>query len=343
MGVVRLANEKVKYERVTSRMDRIQWLLARRNSHLKWINELMRSEITPTPVEYLFVTEAEDYEDGTLEFMLRELPLRSIYALPPSQALYILSKLSEHARVGVRESVRLVFFGGEPSSERRKKELAEQFPHAEIVETYSMSEFDYLTTDCASLRSRYREQPYCVCHPFFTDYSFHIKDPGADGFGEIAITSFELTNYLTGDVGKLVEEPCECGMRTTLIVAGRIDYDRLHLLGTTFLSVLIAKVMETFSTFITDYLFEIGESRDERGRSVGTIDVYVVPSAPLLPASFKEMLAAAISAKLYVTKTRTLASFIEEGLFEHPKIHLTEIIARPSAKVTRLRRKNSAS
>ena len=59
-------------------------------------------------------------------------------------------------------------------------------------------------------------------HMRSADHYFEIADPDADGFGQIVVTTFHhtampLLRYRTGDVGRMINEPCRCGSRLARI------------------------------------------------------------------------------------------------------------------------------
>lgn len=59
-------------------------------------------------------------------------------------------------------------------------------------------------------------------HMRSADHFFEITDPDADGFGQIAVTTFHhtampLLRYRTGDIGRMINEPCSCGSRLARI------------------------------------------------------------------------------------------------------------------------------
>lgn len=336
MAVIRLANQIQKNRYFFGKVENMFFFLTKRSSFLKWTNDALRAEDTKKPLTFFIPLGMDEIESGEINALTTAFPPQSIFSVPTSFLLHALPRMSDSARAILSTSVRVIFTGGEISSQHEQKLLASAFPNAEIIDIYSATEFDLLTIGCAQLKKKYGEGAR-VFHCFDEEYRYEIKDPDEDGFGELVISSSELQRYRTGDTAQLHTEVCSCGLATTLIIAGRKDHDRLTAFGATFLAQEVMGAIAPFTEFLEDYLLEVDTTDSLPQR--GSLTLYVVPKIPL-HEHLKESLARALLS-MQVTKTRRLLALVQEGLFSYPSIEAVQSIARKSPKMIRLRRKES--
>ncbi len=133
-----------------------------------------------------------------------------------------LARLTEIARERGRPgAMKLLMGGGEGISARTRAEL-ERFWGAPLCMTYASTEAaTILGFECRE-RAGYHVNEF--------DFYVEVDRPGADGYGEIVLTTVNrrvmpLIRFRTGDVARWVEDPCRCGLpfRRLSPLRGRVD------------------------------------------------------------------------------------------------------------------------
>ncbi len=335
--VMRRANSVSKKKLVVDHCRRLLAFVNKRASYVKWANDFLRPIAGQKPLEILLAVDMDEARSGRIDKLIHELPPDGIYSIPTSYVLESMRYVGEEARKTLEKNIRRVVVGGEMIPHVEQELLRRCFPLAEFRDLYGSAEVDLFSASCPFLSRRYSGSPWSTFHPFDEDYTLDIEEPDEEGFGEVLVSSFELPRYRLGDIGAIKDEVCECGMRRTLLVAGRKDFDRIGVFGLVFLSKLLIERMEAFSDFLDDYLLEVGAGESSTGERRGSVSLFVVPKVPPLHPLIHERLLSAIHG-LPVSKTRVLGSFVKEGLFAKPLVREVKTIERPGMKRFHLRR-----
>lgn len=133
-----------------------------------------------------------------------------------------LSRFTEIAREDGRPAgLRLLIGGGEGITARTRTEL-EGFWRAPLCMTYASTEAaTILGFECLE-KTGYHLNEF--------DFFVEIPAPDAEGYGEVVFTTtsrtvMPLIRYRTGDVAKLLDDPCPCGFpfRRLSLLRGRTD------------------------------------------------------------------------------------------------------------------------
>jgi phenylacetate-coenzyme A ligase PaaK-like adenylate-forming protein len=133
-----------------------------------------------------------------------------------------LARLTEIARERGRPGpLKLLVGGGEGITPRTRAEL-EAFWGALLCMTYASTEAATILGFECTHRSGYHVNEF--------DFCVEIADAGAEGYGEIVLTTVNrrvmpLIRYRTGDVARWLPEPCPCGLpfRRLSPLRGRLD------------------------------------------------------------------------------------------------------------------------
>jgi phenylacetate-CoA ligase len=156
--------------------------------------------------------------------------------------------------------IRKIFVGGAYIPLKFRKYIEETF-QADLFDIYGLAEVGALGIECKN-KNGY--------HLISSDYLFPEISPINKERGELIITLLkrsgtELIRYKTGDIVSLIEEPCDCGLKTPRIRwHGRVDdmlvVGHLNLYWTNEFD------EEILSLPIDDFFIEI--SKDEGGLDV---------------------------------------------------------------------------
>jgi phenylacetate-CoA ligase len=146
--------------------------------------------------------------------LLRDLGSEVLVATP-SYALVIAQAVQEAGDDPMELSVRLGLFGGEPWREELRAEIERALP-LKAVNTYGLSELcgPGVAAECMPLREGLHVQE--------DHFLVEVVDPVGGGpirdgeEGELTFTTLTkqalpLIRYRTGDIGRLITEPCPCG------------------------------------------------------------------------------------------------------------------------------------
>lgn len=221
---------------------------------------------------------------------------------------------------------------------KRQLELIERLcPRRKVVSDYGSAEAENVAFTCPLLNGRYPQEAFKVFHPFKEICSIEIIEKDDLGYGEITVSTkvSGITNYKTGDVGKLIEETCACGATKTLFVAGRKDFDIVYCAGATFLTETIDGVLKKLVGEVADYQVEVRE-RVSAGALQGEVLFRIVPQNYKNQPE-KKLLIKKIADTLQVTKSRTLGELIEAKIFSAPRIEYVKNIPGGGKKI-RLRK-----
>lgn len=221
------------------------------------------------------------------------------------------------------------------------------FPKCGIKITYGLEEFgEAVAHDCSFLRRKYGINSY---HPY-TKRSYQlieIADMNEVGVGEIILTrlkpkSMALIRYRTGDMGRAIEEKCECGADFTLILEGRKDYDFIKLAGALLTRAELERVIGKFANEIKDWRAEIGEKLMPENTLINELKIKIKPNlqAKILPPKNLSSISSYISDNLFMTPSKTFSDLVREGRFLPLKIEAVDNFPL-TAKILKITRSNT--
>jgi phenylacetate-CoA ligase len=157
---------------------------------------------------------------GRQAMLIRDLGAQVLVSTP-SYALVIAQALQAEGAGDVR--LELGLFGGEPWTEQLRGEI-ERALGLRAVNFYGLSEMcgPGVAAECLEARDGLHVHEDHFLVEIIDPADGRPVDPGADGelvFTTLTKEALPLIRYRTGDLGRLVEEPCVCG-RTTVRIAG---------------------------------------------------------------------------------------------------------------------------
>ncbi len=248
-----------------------------------------------------------------------------------------LLSLEKNDAIDSIDAVRYFRLSSEATINRQLELIERLYPKREVVSDYGSAEAENVAFTCPLLNSRYPQEAFKVFHPFKEICLVEIIEKDDLGYGEIAVSTevSGITNYKTGDVGKLIEEVCACGATQTLFVAGRKNFDIVYCAGATFLTEAIDGVFKNLSEEIADYQVEVRE-RVSAGNLQGEVLFRIVPQNHINQPE-KRLLIKKIADTLQVTKSRTLGQLVEAKIFSTPQVEYVKNIP-DSGKKIRLRK-----
>ncbi len=154
--------------------------------------------------------------------LLRDLGAQVLVSTP-SYALAIAQALAEGGAATATNRLQLGLFGGEPWTEGMRAEI-EKALGLSAVNFYGLSEMcgPGVATECLAVRSGLHVQEDHFLVEVIDPSSGKRLPPGAEGelvFTTLTKEALPLIRYRTGDIGRLIDEPCACG-RTTARLTG---------------------------------------------------------------------------------------------------------------------------
>jgi phenylacetate-coenzyme A ligase PaaK-like adenylate-forming protein len=274
-------------------------------------------------VDRVMVLEARDMLPENLSQIMGEYKPRSLNGQISQVILFAETLASTGAADLCTQFTRVQTFG-EMFTSARQRLLETFFPNAVLQSSYAASEMANSTSRCPSSN----EGRYHV----YTDapVSFVIAEPDDQGIGEIIVTTNELANYRTGDLGKLDPRPCPCGESPTLLLYGRKGFDIVPVLGALFLKAELERALEPYLGSLTDYQLRVGEAL-RNGKRIGKAEFDFVPRKEMTISPIE--IAERIARSLFVTKTRTLAELTEVGIFAPLTATRVDAIQRGMKKI----------
>jgi phenylacetate-CoA ligase len=134
-------------------------------------------------------------------------------------------RLTELARDQGARPLRLIV-GASEGLPRRSREFVEEVWGARMFMCYGSTE------GAGGMECRFRSGYHLNEFSFL----FEIVDPDADGTGDLVFTTLDRTTmplirYRIGDVAKLIQDPCECGIVTRRLSPLRGRSDEIIMLG----------------------------------------------------------------------------------------------------------------
>jgi phenylacetate-CoA ligase len=197
---------------------------------------------------------------------LRRYRPRLVYGY--ANAVYLLARYFRREGLGGPPELRVVFTTAEPLHDFQRETIRAAFG-CHVAEEYGCRDGGLAAFEC----------PEGGMHTFAEGSYLEIKDPDADGRGEIVLTcldslAFPTIRYRTGDIGRLDPTPCACGRSLPKIkaVEGRL---------LDFLVTAHGRVLHP--TSVMHILREIPVVRESRvvQEELGRIVVHLVPVRPM--------------------------------------------------------------
>lgn len=233
------------------------------------------------------------------------------------------------------DSVRFFQIQGEMLTPALQHTLKTALPHAELEETYGMSELNSLGVKCPYL-------PLNRFHVSRQGITLRVENEDDEGVGEILVTGplgkkTTLVDYKTGDAGKVYEQPCPCGEEMSFHVIGRIGFDFIRIAGGVLRREECDRIAEDLAVYLADVRFVLQRDMSE-GRVRGKMTLEIVPTALLLMREDKEsFIAQEIGRRFQVTPSRFLQHLIESGDFLPLHVRFVDVLLNRGHKSVRLR------
>jgi phenylacetate-CoA ligase len=147
---------------------------------------------------------------------VRRFRPRLIYGY--ANAVYLLARYFEREEIPAPQELRVVFTTAEPLHDFQRQTIRAAWT-CHVAEEYGSRDGGLAALEC----------PEGGLHTFAEGSYVEVKDPDADGRGEIVLTcldslAFPTIRYRTGDIGRLDPSPCRCGRSLPKIkpVEGRL-------------------------------------------------------------------------------------------------------------------------
>ena len=220
--------------------------------------------------------------------------------------------------------VKIIYIGGDFLSTAQYMALRYLFKIADVSLEYGLSEFGKIGFPCRFLQERYGFNAY---HPVSGKSLIELVDIDDEGYGEIVGTNLtrirlSLIRYRTGDIGRALEERCQCGEDFTLFVIGRKNFDYVKCGGAMIVRQELDRVMLCFKKYVEDWRAEAREVRHLRS-AIGELTLKIKPTAELnCDKDSMRTLASQISGMLYITPTETLMSLSQKQKFMPLKLEI---------------------
>ena len=275
-----------------------------RNNHMS-VQHTMRT-LTTNTLNRCLVLDDIDMSPGNLVTIMKEFEPESLLG-PPTRTLRWVQTLLNAGDSETPAHITLVQLSGEMPTPTYRALLSEALPNATLRNLYMFAGANFPLAPCPHSQGD-------VYHLLQGDSVTKIKivDPDEEGVGEMIATTPTLTNFRTGDLGKLDTHPCPCGRSPVLKLFGRKDFDRVTVLGATFLRSELERILEPVMSDLADYQLQVGEKVENKTLRGSLAFIYVLrPTSTLTSGEIEKMLCT----QLFVTKTRTLSDIIQSGLF----------------------------
>jgi phenylacetate-CoA ligase len=193
-----------------------------------------------------------------------------------ANAVYLLARYFRREAIPGPAELRVVFTTAEPLHDFQRETIRAAFG-CHVAEEYGCRDGGLAAFEC----------PEGGMHTFAEGSYLEIKDPDADGRGEVVLTcldslAFPTIRYRTGDIGRLDPTPCACGRSLPKIkaVEGRL---------LDFLVTAHGRVLHP--TSVMHILREIPVVRESRvvQEELGRIVVHLVPLRPMTRAELDDL------------------------------------------------------
>ncbi|MEX0652023.1 MAG: hypothetical protein WD509_00930 [Candidatus Paceibacterota bacterium] len=277
-------------------------------------------------VKMVLVPDAKDLEHPGIGKIIQMFEPTELYSAPPSYMILILQRLKLKKPFPFNK-LKYVFVSGGMVTTSLKDKIHALLPNLlECINEYGSAEGGSIAFSCPYLNTAYEDSDIPTFHPIPT-MNIHIINPDEhSGIGEVVLTTHELKNYRTGDAGKITTEECPCGLKQTLRLYGRIDYDIVSCAGAIFTLPEIDKIFSSLEETVRDYRIELKDVFDNLTLH-GEITIRIVPTTHVdTPEQFKKEIVEKLARELYVTPTRTLEELVKDGIFFQPTVLLEDEI-----------------
>jgi phenylacetate-CoA ligase len=149
----------------------------------------------------------------------------------PSYALAIAQAVHDAGDDASAVGLELGLFGGEPWSESMRAEI-ERALGLSAISFYGLSEMcgPGVAAECLVARSGLHVQEDHFLVEVIDPSDGRRLEPGAEGelvFSTLSKEALPLVRYRTGDIGRLIDEPCACGRTTVRLTGLRGRYDEM--------------------------------------------------------------------------------------------------------------------
>lgn len=228
------------------------------------------------------------------------------------------------------DSIKKLRLYGNFLSPAESKLLRYSFPGCEIKIVYGLEEFGRAAAQsCNYISEKYDWRAY---HPYKNrGHIIELIDIDENGVGEVVLTrlkpiSVALIRYRTGDMGRVIEEKCECGADFTLILEGRKNYDFIKLAGALLTRTELERVIGNFASEIEDWRAEVGEKLTAENTLINELKIKIklhLQDRNLIPNSLNKI-SSYISDNLFMTPSKTFADLVHENRFLPLKIEVVE-------------------
>ncbi len=229
------------------------------------------------------------------------------------RALVAVDQKNADALTGVHS----VHFIGEALTGIHRDVLRHKIPDAQIYGHYATAETGFLSAFPCAYTDANQYHPHRKAR-------FRLVSADQDGIGEIAVSSplsrtVSLTDYLVGDVGRMIPGPCRCGNETTFELMGRKNFDFIKLSGIVLRQELFERAVASFDGLIADYRGEAREVwQDNKIYGALTLNVLLNPDSHAkidADGGAAAYIAREFPKRLYLTQTATFDSLIQRGIF----------------------------
>ncbi len=193
-----------------------------------------------------------------------------------ANAVYLLARCFQREGIPGPSELRVVFTTAEPLHDFQRAAIRAAFG-CHVAEEYGCRDGGLAAFEC----------PEGGLHTFAEGSYLEIKDPDAEGRGEIVLTcldslAFPTIRYRTGDIGSLDPTPCPCGRGLPKIkpVEGRLlDF------------VVTPNGRILHPTSVMHILREVPVVRESRvvQEELGRLVVYLVTIRPMTPAELDDL------------------------------------------------------
>lgn len=221
----------------------------------RWVKDIA---LYPTKRAYISATAMS--QENMRKFALRLSSIEPTYLVGYVGALEVFAAYCE-ANGHKFPSLKAVWTTASPLTENQRAEFDRVF-EAQTYTQYGSCEFYWISAEC-----RHRSGLHIGTDCRHVDVLDDAPNPSTDGFGDLLISdlqnySFPLLRYRVGDRGRLLSQPCQCGLPFPMMdyVRGRIS-DNLTLEdGTTVPGEFWTTIFDDFTDTIAS--FQVRQAAD---------------------------------------------------------------------------------
>lgn len=298
--------------------------LSRAHPNLSHIRSLMYDTEYPNAAERVICLSHADITKPDFSACIRSYAPTDIYG-SVSFTMFFINQLIQAGAPDILREIKSVTTVGELLDTDKRKKIAQVAPDAEIRALYAVGEIGGGVCLYTCPETRYEDT--ATYHLFEASHvTVDIIEPDENGVGEIVIGG-QFGNFCTGDIGSIDPTRCSCGASEKVSILGRKDYDIVSALGAVFYVSEVKRVFAELSPqYVSDYLVEVSEKEGSRDTH-GQVRLTVVPTDELRAlATPHAYITSFFDESLFVTKTRTLAQLIAEGIFLQTEVQFADHI-----------------